>query len=465
MKTMADQVGTHVKHYVADQTAAGTAVVFAATDAFKVGKGSGVEITATPTVEALDAFRATRDPREEVQTTLEVAIAVNMDLNSSGTQGTAVDYAPLLETGFTDTAISATSVAGSPSPTTTVFTLTADNLDAGQDGAVTFASGDYVGKTYYFHVVSKDGAALTVYPALPKAPVALDVIEAVINYTCPCQPSEIVTLWRMWGICGTDQWAEYAEAAWANEFVWTFARGERANLAMSGMAHDYARMNSTTLDQAIDDAVVEMSVDDAGNTVGAILYGGTEQFKISSVDSTGLDFGMSRGYGGTSAASHLDEIALTPGGGVTTETTSGDPIRMLAGRLFLDIDTTSGDSIKADSVTITHNTGRAPLFYNGDGGKVAETNAPGDRSTILSINVYIDETNLHLFQKAQARTTLRWSFQCGDTAGRAIFFYGPKVPFNPANVPNKPGEMLTLTMESRPFMGSSTDGDSFQFAC
>ena len=460
---MSDQVGTQVKHYVVDQTTAGTPVVFAATDAFKIGKGSGVEITPTPTVEALDAFRATRDPREEVQTTLEVPITVNMDLNSSGTQGTAVDYAPLLETGFTAATISATSIAASPSPTATVFTLTADELDAGEIGAVTFASGVGVGKTYLYHVESKDGVALTVYPGLPKAPVALDVTPSVINYTCPCQPSDIVTLWRLWSTCGTAQWAEYAEAAWANEFVWTFARGERANLAMAGMARDYARMNDTTLDTSIDDAVTEMVVDDVGNTVGAILFGGTEQIQVSSVDSTGLTHGIVRGYGGTSAAAHLDEIVLSPGGGVSTETTAGDPIRMLAGRLYLDIDTTSGDSIKATNVTITHNTGRAILPYCGDDGKTTATNAAADRSTIVSADIYVDETNLHLFQKAQARTTLKMAFQCGDVAGRCIFFYAPKVPFNPASIPNMPGEMMTITMESRPALGSSTDGDSFKF--
>ena len=452
---MTHATGISTRHYVTGyQSDFETPAVPSGSNAVRLK--SAIVFDKTQNAETRDDYHpGTRDALEDVPLDTQCRWSATAYVLGASTQGGFPDLDSLYQTAFSGAATTATTVAGSPTPTTTQFKLVDDNLVVGDIAKIDVedASGQVIEKRY-FQVAEKDGSdVLTIHPPLDNAPCAGDAVKAVANYRLAVSSANAVTAYRSDNLIG-----EMGIGCKGHLFTFKFAKGQPGELILEGQCRDVIRSIHTTLDGGIDDSQTSVDVALAGIEVGAIVSCEDELMQVSGIDADGKGLTIVRGANATTPAAHGDGCAIGPY--EPTESTSGSPIRGLFGGVWLG---NSGVFIKADEVSVQIDEQTIYPGHLGDGGKAGWAFNPENRKVSWSVICYLDPTVARQVQMITANSPLKVFFQAGRDDGRGCAISSSKVQFHVPEIPDSKGEPVKVTLESRAVLGTSGE-DSIRFA-
>jgi len=442
--------------YISAEATYGTTKTAAAADAVKVKSGGALKITETNNVAKLDEYNSgTNDPMAEVALAKDVSWTMGLFLRGGASQGVESDAGELIKTALAQTVTVATTVAASPSPTTTAFKLAADYLAANQIGwiEVEDANGVVIEKRH-FAVVSKDGSAvLTIFPALANAPTAGDHVKAVIQYKPALTNAASVSLLR-----AQDYYAEWATGAKASKISLKFVRGQKSEIDFEGFAQKRVTALTTAISEDLTDVETDVDVYGAGIESGAILLIGTEEMYVTAVSATGKTLTVTRGHNSTSAAAHTSGDAIAAK--MPTPTLTGSEILSLDGGVFVDSIAGVQQEIKVDECTVEIDTAAEPYTYFGDGGLAQGANYPAPRNIVITATVHFGANAIELMRQAKDNLETKFFIHAGITEGRATAIWCPKVTWEIPDLPDEKNQMMKVTFTSRSVLGTAGE-DAF----
>jgi len=204
--------------------------------------------------------------------------------------------------GFTEQTNTSTTVAASPSPTTTTFDVaSASNLAVGQLIKISNTTDGEIIR----QISALSGTSVTVRPAMTSAPTASDAVDngdGWLENTTQGSNLDIFTLYR-WIL--TDQIA-VGEGCFVDTI--SIEAGQDANVVLKadGPARKVSMGHRGQLNGAIGStSSTSITVDDGSlYDVNVPIYIGTEAMLVTAV--SGQTLTVTRGYDGTTAATHSD---------------------------------------------------------------------------------------------------------------------------------------------------------------
>jgi len=447
-------MGSRQQVYVKTESTAGDVEVWAGTDAVKI---NAPFMFVKNQLNEPGAYLKTDTRSETVDVPLSIECTVQLGpihLLGSGTQGAAADIAPVFATAFTQDITEASTVAASPAPDTTSFTLASDKLDVGDIGWIEIenASGVVI-ESKHFVVLEKDVSdGLTIWPAFTNAPTEGDLVKACVNYTLNMDNTSCVTIAQAGNLH-----SQIATGAKFSNFEFAFVKGEIGTVTADGFAFDVLKCIETTLDGALDDSQTTLKAALPGIDEDVPLYVDTELIdptSLSTADFVSFTV-VERGYNSTTPAAHDNGAAI----GMYTPaiTTAGSPILGLKGGVYIEDISGAGVKLKATELSVSIDEKTVPQEFLGDDGLISGYENPEDREIVWTITADLDADTAEAMAQIDNNSGLKVFFQAGGTAGRAIAFYSPSVIFDIPERPESKGEVVRMVITSRRTLSTSAE--------
>jgi len=450
-------VGFEETLFVSTETTLGTASAVAAGDAVKhLSLKLGYKID-EKWIEEKAAHRG-------VEATIEGRGSGEWSLDAHLRPGTAAGAPPDLDALLacifpTGHEIGASAIQASPTPTALQF-----DVDSAADMAdddlllIPLAAG---GRVVRLEVTSN---TLAVSPGLPTAPAGTETPGAGYTYRLTTKPVGSVTIARKGSF-----FAEWAGGCWVNKLTLKFSGSEEPRVTLEGGYTDKAYAHDDTLAAAIvtTDGVA-MTVTNpykfrASTTCPAYVQIDDEVIKITSVNTTTGVCVIARAQYSTSAATHLDEAAITAYCPTPSYTTVA-PLSGLAGKIRFADTALAGLDLSVASVEISIDN-KCKAINGPYGTSIPQGYITGEKREVSAkIDLYYSSTQAEQYGKAFARSEfLDVVAQCGDVAAACMAACIPKLHCaNPSNEASGAEEIM-VSLEGRA-LADSTGNDELILA-